>query len=643
MQIYMGIPAGPAFVANAFQVVEVDEATAIHYHLQLYPDMFNAELRDEKKEMWFYYIPDSPRLARDDQGNWMFSFIKYSGVVDESSNVGVAAPTDAAGGIVSFTTTLMVPESVIAKAVGNLKGLRGDKLFGWAEGLPSPRIGAVPIISAETKVSNIGEGAEGAPPAEGRSARPWAWAMTGEGKSSASPTGRNAFTAVVGPFAAATLEQAFQGQSSPISIHTSIKHKFWSTPIRLKLEADWKNVSSHLAAAFQGKVFSIKTDLKGEFNRMVQTGVVKRQLFIDGQQIGADRQREIEARAQFIFDKFVDQATKAIFKEAPAVEPAEARSSTGVLGLFPGKSLALRARHDITEVKLDYDDTINQTFDWENVISANLKGLFDEIKTDPANKAKYFSGVDLGASFQKVRVLAHANAHWGGEGDPGDPIANIGIEIGYPSPNGTLQTKGAARFFASRTETKLSDHSVPAFWTKETAERIYVFDFDKNEALGSEANQVVVKRSISFREAPNVEIDTLSPEPYTTTDHSIEVRADSLGSLVVGPIRFDHDLSSDRVEISVAFASGTRPEQTLRFDARNREQDRFFKIWAAPVAGGIRWKYRVAVTVRGKSFVQPTLKWQGDWRERVGSCELTVEIPEPPAGIAAKLPEYLAP
>ena len=78
---------GPAFVANSFLVTEKDPDTGVTYQLHLYPDMFNAELRDEKKEMWFYYVPDSPRLAVNDQGDWMFHFLKYSGIVDETTHV----------------------------------------------------------------------------------------------------------------------------------------------------------------------------------------------------------------------------------------------------------------------------------------------------------------------------------------------------------------------------------------------------------------------------------------------------------------------------------------------------------------------------------------------------------------------------
>jgi hypothetical protein len=631
MTMYTGVPVGPAFVANGFVVDEVDEQTGVQYHLTLYPDMFNASLREERKEMWFYYIPDSPRLARNDQGNWMFHFSKFFGIADESTFITATTPTETAGGFMAFTSTLQVPDRVLERCIAKLKGASSDNLFAWAEGMPSPRIGHVPIMAAETVISNLGGAVagEGAPPTL---AQMWSWKMLGEGASAANPTARNAYTAALGPFAAAAMEAAFAGQSSPVFVHTKLKHKFWTTPIRIRLRAQWKRVFDHLSAAFQGRIFSIKTDLQGQFNRLVSSGVIQRELFIDGEQVGPERVKEIEARAQLVFDKFVSEAEKAIFAPAPTIEAAKAEPNDGLLGLFPGKSFALKAERDVTTFELSYDETLNQTFLWENIVSAHLKGFFDELGANPENRAKYFSEVDVGSAFRKLRVLAECNANWGEDGQPGDPIRSIGVEIGYRDVNGTLQTQGSARF-ATPANPQPSSNVAPAVWTKDTRDRIYLFDFAKR--TGEHADEITVHETISFREAPNVEVDLID-RVRTQTTTKVEVHADSLGGLVVGPIRFDFD-------ISVAMRSGTRPAETLRFDLTNAEAERFWKTWAVAQPGGMPWQHRIKVIIKGRSFGQPPLEWSSDWVDHVGNGEVTLHVPSVPDELAARVQEYLAP
>ncbi len=58
-----GSPIGPYYGPNKLLVVQDDE-DGNTYQLNIFPDLFNDELRKAGKPLAFYYLPDSPRMAR---------------------------------------------------------------------------------------------------------------------------------------------------------------------------------------------------------------------------------------------------------------------------------------------------------------------------------------------------------------------------------------------------------------------------------------------------------------------------------------------------------------------------------------------------------------------------------------------------
>ena len=87
-----GSPIGPYYGPNKLLIVQDDE-DGNTYQLNIFPDLFNDELRTAGKPLAFYYLPDSPRMARYENGDYMFHFTKFAGVLTADDNIAVASPT----------------------------------------------------------------------------------------------------------------------------------------------------------------------------------------------------------------------------------------------------------------------------------------------------------------------------------------------------------------------------------------------------------------------------------------------------------------------------------------------------------------------------------------------------------------------
>ena len=94
--------------------------------------------------------------------SYKFSFIKFEGVLNADDNIDApGAETEVAGGVLAFTTTLKIPDDVIAAAIQQLKqNCMNDAKFSndtrWMlkDGMPDPNLGVVPIVSNLCAVSN---------------------------------------------------------------------------------------------------------------------------------------------------------------------------------------------------------------------------------------------------------------------------------------------------------------------------------------------------------------------------------------------------------------------------------------------------------------------------------------------------------
>jgi len=108
--------AGPAFVGQVMSSVVEDDAGGKHEVVFL-PDKNNPELRDAGKPMHFYFLPQTNRLARHSEGDFVFGVQRFSGIMDPSKNIGEDGYSELAGGVMNFTATLAPPSRRCGKGV----------------------------------------------------------------------------------------------------------------------------------------------------------------------------------------------------------------------------------------------------------------------------------------------------------------------------------------------------------------------------------------------------------------------------------------------------------------------------------------------------------------------------------------------
>jgi len=636
---YNGTPIGPYYGPNRILIVQNDE-DGNTYQLNIFADLFNEQLRKDGKPLQFYYLPDSPRMAKNDNGDYMFHFTKFEGVLTADDNIATAGPgqVEVAGGVVAFTTTLKIPDSVISNAIDQIKQeiktnnqYNQDKLFMLGDNdSQQVNLGVVPIVDNDVTVSNLSP-ENVADPKTQQPDNPWEWKMEGEGKGTINPVGNNAFTAMLGQYPAQLVEQGFHGASSPIFIHNTLKHKFYTGAFMASIHGEWSAIFNHFSADLKGSYMFVKGDIQAAFNSAVKDGVITKSITIDTEIITPDREKLYEAQVDKVFDKFMDAAQKSILDVQPAKIDNAKAADTGAMGV----SFALKYQHDEDHLTLDYNETIDETYIRDNTISAHLLGFYETLQNSPDEEKKYFDTVHLDEGFRKIHVIASARAYWpNAQGQGGDPIDSLVLQVGYPDSTGAVVYKDSGLFMANVSAPK-STTETPAIWKSTNKDMVVIFDFSRQDNLPADQQNIIyVKRQVRFTITPSVEIpnQTVTFDEEKTTEHSIEVKADAPGRLSVGPVQLDTALSP-RVVAMVTFKKANRNPETMRFTVDNQDSTKFpqyFDAWTLDPKDALNWSYQVTMFMESSHPGVPSITYSGEEKPMVGSMPLIAEVPMPP-------------
>jgi hypothetical protein len=651
-----GSPMGPYYGSNRLLIAQNDE-DGNTYQLNILGDLFNDELRKAGKPLAFYYLPDSPRMARYENGDYMFHFTKFAGVLTADDNIAVASPgqVEVAGGVVAFTSTLKIPDSVIQNAMDQLKDkiknsppYNTDKRFMMGDADVDISLGVVPIVDNLVSISNLSP-ENITDPSTQRPDNPWLWKMQGEGKGTINPVGNNAYTAMVGQYPAQLVEAGFHGASSPIFVHNALRHKFYTGAFKASIHGDWSSIFNHFSSELKASWFFGKADIQTAFNSAVKKGIITKSITIDNEVLTPEQQKNYEAQVDKTFDKFLDIAQKTILDPAPPkIESAKAADQDAA-GSFlnpaaVGVSFAMKFQRDESRLTLDFNEEINETYIKDNVISAHMMGFYEKLQGNKDEEKKYFDVVHLAEGYRKIHVIASARAYWpDANGNGGDPIDQLVLEVGYPDSTGAIVYKNSGLYMDNIGAAK-STSLTPAIWTRANPHRILIFDFERQTNLPPEKQNVIyIKRQVRFQEKPSVEIPdrTLRFDEEQTTEHSIEVQADALGKLSVGPVELDTKLD-DRVKAMVTFRKTNRNPETMRFTAANINEPQFFEAWTKDPADAVNWSYQVKMIYASKVAGVPSVTYDGPEIPMAGSTPLIVQVPLPPDNLKdqiAKLKE----
>ncbi|UKJ08519.1 hypothetical protein [Solitalea lacus] len=630
------LPAGPLYCSDTI-VVKAEEA-GINYSLIVFPDFNNEAMKTgPQKKMHFYYMPDKVRLARTDNNDYQFSFLRFKGVLNKDYNMGIEqGQLEPGGGIVNFGVTLKVPEAVMQIAKQKIrtdKGISSDIAI---------ELGQVPIIESEMEV-NLDEIATSLPEiVKDDTGTSTALKVWGKGKNNCDANGVSAMSATMGVIPASIIEEGFKGATGNISVRNLVKAKFKVEPYKATLEGDYTAIYKHFSAALGGHYMFASADLKGAYNSAVEKGVIKRSVTMDPQFLKEADKAVYLARLDMVYDKFMKWIETTMMDKKPE-PPKAAETKSGGIGKLWGVGFSFKAEVNTKQINLSYNEEIREAYIQENIIGGTLEGLFNEIKANVDAKDKYFREVFLGEAYQKVHIQATSRAFWPEEGVLGDPIDKIMIEVGYPDSKGKMVIKNSALYMPDSTG-EITTNSTgkyvtkPAVWTKDNPNAIFLFDFPK--ISGPNADKILVKKHIYYKANPKVLITSKKIDIEELTDqHSIEVFADTLGTLRVGPITIDTTLV-DNIDVLIIFKQGKRKE-IMKFNTTNLEEERYFEVFMKSDTEDIPWSYQVEVVVKNKPL-KPAIRWKGEEIKSVGNGPLVAVVPPVPKKYAAAVDELLA-
>jgi len=643
---------GPIYVGLIVSQ-EIEDDRGGKHAFTIYPDKENAALAAAGKAQHYYFMPSAPRLAKHSNGYDMFHTQVFSGIMDNSKNIGEDGYSELAGGVLSFTATMAPPDGVIDKLRESLKAvLTGHSNDHYNLSGDDFKLGPIPLKTNNTVLhslnySNSSKSAEGE-----TSDNPDAWAfeIQGAGASTIDVFGKSAYTVMMGRRPISLLTASAKSGTSQITLENHLTFDVWTLASRISITGYWDKIASHFSRQASGGVSWLRVNAADEVNKLIEDGAVKVKIDF-GAGLEETRKEDIEKAADLVADKIFAMVEKKLAQAGTSVEEEKAKlpkSAGKMVKLFKmnfwaGLSVAINRKKDIFQGEFTYDKEVNETVVRSNVISAQMEGVFEQASQDEAAMEAYFSQVFMEEAFGKIHVIASANANWPLENGTGDPIHAMKIQIGYPDSEGSIVWKAAGRFKDGASDGPLTDKTHAAIWTEATKNRVYVFDFTRHDQEEEGNDETIyVRKTISLKENPDVAVNEITEE-YSSIDHLLEVRAESSGQLNVGPFDLSMPIPEGDKQISVVVRVKTESfgEKSYRFNGKAEEGDKAYRVWYASPDDIESYDYKCEVTVKGKRFGQASLNWESDWETGTGSGPLDITIPEPSEEIQDKLDSYL--
>ena len=519
-------------------------------------------------------------------------------------------------------------------------------------------VGPIPLKANNTVMhnltfSNSPESAEGT-----TSDNPDAWAfeIQGAGAGALNIHASNAFTTMMGRRPVLMMWESAQSGTSQVTLENHIQYDVWQLVTKIRIEGDWEKIATHFSAEAKGGISWFRADAKREVNKLIENGAVTVKVDFGAGMTDATRKAEIEKSADLVADKIYALVESKLKEAGSSIEQEQAKApdvAGKMIDMFKknfwvGISVGVNSRKDVFQGTFVYEKEINEQVTRAEMLSSQMEGLFDETSEDEAAFDRYFSEVFMEEGFRKVHVVASANANWpSADGSSGDPIHALKVQVGYPDSQGSMVWKPAARSKDDLNDDTWSDDTSAVMWTEAGKDRLYVFDFTRHENGddSDKSEEIHVRKTISFKESPDVAENEITEE-YSTTDHMLEVRAESAGELNVGPIKIDMPIGADNTQVSVLVRVRTPRfgEKTYTITGATENDPRHYRVWYAAPDDREAYEYKAEVTIKGRRFGQKPIRYEGDWTAgSAASGELLVSLPEVPAELEAKLDEYLAP
>lgn len=666
--MFNGSARGPVFGPNFVEVVYDSDGAS--QTVQIYPDICNDDLRNSGNPMSFYIMPSTVRMAKDDKGKYMFSFTKFEGVLDEGSNIGVTGEEQVAGGELSLSATLALPDGVIdnvrEKIIAEIKAdtkYKEHALFrlhndAGQDVSPNIKIGFVPIVKNEIAMSSLTLN-DLTDPSKQANDDKWLWRSQGQGDGNLDPNGTNAFTAMLGQYPATLVEAGFHGDTAPIYIHNALQLQFWAPPTTITVTADYTRVFTSFSSEFKHKDDWNQDDIKRAVDTNVTNGAIVVKIIMGDQEVSDKATQAYIDMANQAKKSIMDVITKNMFTVLPKpVDPAKAADtqSTQHHSIFwglinwssesdHGDSYAQNSSFDLNAMNLQDFTSITKPFLITTVVSSDMHGFFQDIKSNPDAQKEYFSNVNLGDAFKMIRVIATARANWpNADGSGGDPIDKLQMSVAAFDADGSPRNL-MARSLDPKT-LAYSAHTGAAIWTADNKGIQFVFDFAIDDNVPADLRkQISISRTVYYKMDPRVKINADNVVPVTPEVTSInftpEVSASLVGHLNVGPVFLAADLNKHML-VELTFKKDGFDDYTMMFTLDTASQKQRYELWTNET-GEINWSYKVKVTYKSYGPLD-AINYEGSDTPMTGSFPngISINLPSAPDNLIQQLTAYKA-
>ena len=361
-------------------------------------------LQDSNQPDTFYYIPDYPRLATKEDGDFELMCTKYIGQEGNAS-----------GGLFHTLIQFDLPEEVLNELEKELKEKKGGaKIAGPVPMKQALKDGEDGIASFKI-VSSILNNVDGK--------NPFTQNVITSGHAPLYKNSKAAIAAKLNQEGATLLWESLQGKTSDISVVVSGYYEAKVKGYNAVVSADMSTVYEHYSKVYSNQKEYTKRQMRKITDEMVQQQKLNIDVFDRSSGLGI-KTDDMSSILSLITDKLIELMFDAEMGWAKQPEKETAVEQGQILGrrkrgffskVFGGardekyvtdNQFVLKNRSDIKVNKFYLNLSKSTTIKVPVYSSGNISGLYEVFKEDPSSKDKYFRVVNLDdVDFSKREII----------------------------------------------------------------------------------------------------------------------------------------------------------------------------------------------------------------------------------------------
>ena len=361
-------------------------------------------LQDSNQPDTYYYIPDYPRLATKEDGDFELMCTKYIGQEGNAS-----------GGLFHTLIQFDLPEEVLNELEKELKEKKGGaKIAGPVPMKQALKDGEDGIASFKI-VSSILNNVDGK--------NPFTQNVITSGHAPLYKNSKAAIAAKLNQEGATLLWESLQGKTSDISVVVSGYYEAKVKGYNAVVSADMSTIYEHYSKVYSNQKEYTKRQMRKITDEMVQQQKLNIDVFDRSSGLGI-KTDDMSSILSLITDKLIELMFDAEMGWAKQPEKETAVEQGQILGrrkrgffskVFGGardekyvtdNQFVLKNRSDIKVNKFYLNLSKSTTIKVPVYSSGNISGLYEVFKEDPSSKDKYFRVVNLDdVDFSKREII----------------------------------------------------------------------------------------------------------------------------------------------------------------------------------------------------------------------------------------------